>query len=53
MKVIAVCGSLIFVKEMMEVAEKMELEGIGNSTAAEIEFAKNLGKEIIYYEDIM
>ena len=26
---------------------------IGSSTASEIEFAKNLGKEILYYIDIM
>lgn len=27
MKVITICGSLKFYKEMMQVAEKMELEG--------------------------
>lgn len=27
MKIITVCGSLSFYKEMMEVTEKMELEG--------------------------
>ena len=27
MKVVIVCGSLIFYKEMMEVSEKTELEG--------------------------
>lgn len=27
MKIIAVCGSLRFVKEMMEITEKMELQG--------------------------
>lgn len=100
MKVITVCGSLRFYKEMMEVAEKMELEGncmlvpiynsarpnkddfteeeslmldkmhkekikladailvvnvddyIGSSTSKEIEFAKSLDKEIIYYTDL-
>lgn len=95
MKVISLCGSLKFKKEMMEIAEKMGLEGnciltpvypilenferteeqlkklkeaqfkrielsdaillvnvnnyIGNSTNLEIEYAKKLGKEIIYY----
>ena len=99
MKIITVCGSLSFYKEMMEVTEKMELEGncmlvpiynpsrpskdafteeealmldkmhkerikladailvvnvdgyIGNSTIKEIEFAKALNKEIMYYTD--
>ena len=95
MKVITLCGSLKFKKQMMEVAEKLALEGnciitpvyptkedytrtdeqmenlkmahfkkiemsdailvvdvnnyIGNSTKLEIEFAKKLDKEIIYY----
>ena len=95
MKVITLCGSLKFQKEMMVIAEKMSLEGnciltpvystsenvvrteeqliklkeahfkkielsdailvvnvnnyIGNSTNLEIEYAKKLGKEIIYY----
>lgn len=101
MKVITVCGSLRFVKEIMEIAEKMELQGncmlvpiynkertdkdsfteeealmlgkmhqekiklsdailvvdvngyIGNATKKEIEFAKSLNKEIIYYTDLM
>lgn len=101
MKIITVCGSLRFVKEMMEITEKMELQGncmlvpiynpnkaskddfteeealmldkthkerikladailvvnvdnyIGNSTKSEIEFAKLLNKEIIYYTDII
>lgn len=101
MKIITVCGSLRFVKEMMEISEKMELEGncmlvpicnsnrphkdaftvdellmldkmhkekiklsdailvvnvdgcIGNSTKSEIEFAKSLKKEIIYYTDLI
>lgn len=100
MKIITVCGSLKFYKEMMEVTEKMELQGncmlvpiynpsksnkddfteeealmldkmhkekiklsdailvvnvnnyIGSSTKSEIEFAKSLNKEIIYYTDI-
>ncbi len=99
MKIITVCGSLRFQKEMMEITEKMELEGncmlsviyptkedkdaytekeaemldkmhkekiklsdailvvnvndyIGSSTKSEIEFAKSLGKEIIYYTDL-
>ena len=97
MKVITLCGSLKFQKEMMIVAEKMALEGdciltpvyptienlkrseeqlqklkeehfkrielsdailvinvnnyIGNSTSLEIQYAKDLGKEIIYYTD--
>ena len=95
MKVITLCGSLKFQKEMMKVAEEMSLEGyciltpvypvleninrteeqlvrvkkahfkrielsdtilvlnvdnyIGNSTSLEIDYAKKLGKEIIYY----
>lgn len=101
MKVITVCGSLRFYKEMMEITEKMELEGncmlvpiynpskpnkdafteeealmldkmhkerikladailvvnvdgyIGNSTRNEIEYAKSLNKEIIYYSDLL
>lgn len=99
MKIITVCGSLRFYKEMMDITEKMELEGncmlvpiynpsksskddfteeealmldkmhkerikladailvvnvdgyIGNSTSKEIEFAKALNKEIMYYTD--
>lgn len=100
MKIITVCGSLKFQKEMMEISEKMELKGncmltpiyptksdkddytedevlmldkmhkekiklsnailvvnvnnyIGYSTNNEIEFAKSLDKEIIYYTDLM
>lgn len=101
MKVITVCGSLRFYKEMMDITEKMELQGncmlvpiynplnhskddfteeevlilnnmhkekiklsdailvvnvgnyIGNSTKNEIEFAKSLNKEIIYYTDLI
>lgn len=100
MKIITVCGSLRFYKEMMELTEKMELQGncmlvpiynptrsnkddfteeealmldkmhkerikladailvvnvdgyIGNSTSKEIEYAKSLGKEVIYYTDL-
>lgn len=100
MKTITVCGSLKFYKEMMEITEKMELEGncmlvpiynpsrpnkddfteeealmldkmhkerikladailvvnvdgyIGNSTKKEIEYARVLGKEVIYYTDL-
>ena len=98
MKIITLCGSLRFQKEMMIVAEKMALEGdciltpvyptidnlkrseeqlqklkeehfkrielsdailvinvnnyIGNSTSLEIQYAKDLGKEIIYYTDL-
>lgn len=101
MKIITVCGSLRFVKEMMEITEKMELQGncmlvpiynpnksskddfteeealildkmhkeriklsdailivnvngyIGSSTKSEIDFAKSLNKEIIYYTDLI
>lgn len=100
MKIITICGSLRFKKEMMEISEKMELMGncvltpiyptkedkddyteeevvildkmhkekiklsdailvvnvdnyIGNSTKSEIEFAKSLNKEIIYYMDMI
>ena len=99
MKIVTLCGSLKFQKEMMVIAEKMALEGyciltpvyqilenvertekqlmklkeehfkrielsdailvvnvneyIGNSTNLEIEYAKKLGKEIIYYMDII
>lgn len=99
MKIITLCGSLKFQKEMMTIAEKMALEGyciltpvypvlenvektekqliklkeehlkrielsdailvvnvnnyIGNSTNIEMEYAKKLGKEIIYYTDIV
>lgn len=100
MKVITICGSLKYQKEMMEIAERMELEGncvltviyptkkdkddyteeefkmfdkmhkekikisdailvvnvnnyIGKGTQSEIDFARDLGKEIIYYTDII
>lgn len=100
MKIITVCGSYKFKREMIEMAEKMTLLGncvitpndlvkpnkgdytedeilmidkmhkekikisdailvinvnnyIGNSTKSEIEYAKNINKEIIYYEDII
>ncbi len=101
MKIITVCGSLKFVKEMMEITEKLELEGncmlvpiynpsrpnkdsfteeealmldkmhkekikladailvvnvnnyIGSNTTKEIEYAKSLNKEIIYYTDLI
>jgi len=100
MEIITVCGSLRFYKEMMEIAEKMELKGncmlvpiynpnkpskddfteeealmldkmhkekiklsdqilvvnvnnyIGDSTKKEIEYARSLKKEIMYYTDI-
>lgn len=99
MKIITICGSMRYTKEMLSVAEKIELEGnvvllplynssqkkkiytkaqykvleavhkeriklaetilvvnidnyIGESTNKEIEFAKKLGKEIIYYTDL-
>ena len=99
MKIITLCGSFKFKKEMMEIAEKIALKGnciitptyhviedyeitdeqlrklkeehfkkieladailvvnvnnyIGNSTNLEIEYAKKLGKEIIYYTDLI
>ena len=99
MKIITLCGSLKFQKEMMVVAQKMALEGnciltptykvienieiteeqitmlkeahfkriefsdailvvnvnnyIGYYKNLEIEYAKKLGKEIIYYTDLM
>ncbi len=100
MRVITVCGSYKFKKEMMEITEKMTLEGncmltpielsrenketytedealtigkmhkekiklsdailvvnvngyIGNSTNSEIEYAKSLNKEILYYTDLI
>lgn len=99
MKIITLCGSMRFQKEMMEVAQKLALDGkcvltpvyqvlknsniteeqliklkqahfkrielsdailvinvnnyIGNSTNLEIEYAKELGKEIMYYTDLI
>ena len=100
MKVITVCRSLRFIEEMLQISEKLELEGnsvllpiynpnknkdafnsdeilmlskmhkekiklsdavlvvnvdgyIGNSTKDEMEFAKKLNKEIIYYTDLL
>ncbi len=99
MKIITLCGSLKFQKEMMEIAEKVALDGnciltpvypvldnikrteeqlvklkeahfkrielsdailvinvnnyIGNSTNLEIDYAKKLGKRIIYYTDLI
>lgn len=101
MKIITVCGSLRFKKEMIYISEKVELERnlvispiypsnevdkdaytdeeveildemhkekikisdailvvnvdnyIGSSTASEIEYAKKLGKELLYYTDII
>ena len=99
MKIVTLCGSLKFQKEMMTVAEKMALEGyciltpvyfvsekiditkkqlinlkeahfkrielsdailvvninnyIGDSTNLEIDYAKKLGKKIIYYTDLI
>ena len=99
MKIITLCGSLKFQKEMMIIAEKMALKGnciltpvypiiencertdeqleklkkthfkrielsdailvinknnyIGDSTKLEIEYAKKLGKEIMYYTDLI
>ena len=97
MKIITLCGSFRFQKEMMKVAEELALKGnciltpvypvlenlkrteeqmqklkeahfkrielsdailvvnvnnyIGSSTKLEIEYAKKLGKEILYYEN--
>lgn len=100
MKIITVCGSYKFKKEMIEITEKMALSGncmltpieltkpnkedyteeeasmidkmhkekiklsdailvvdvdgyIGNSTKGEIEYAKSLNKEILYYTDFI
>lgn len=100
MKIITVCGSYKFKKEMIEITEIMTLKGncmltpneltssskdaytkeeiqmidqmhkekikisdailvvdvggyIGSSTKSEIEYAKNLNKEIIYYTDLV
>lgn len=100
MRVITVCGSYQFNKEMAEITEKLALDGncmitpieltksdksayskenlavlgtihkekirlsdailvvdvdgyIGESTKSEIEFAKTLGKDIIYYTDLI
>lgn len=100
MKIITVCGSYKFKKEMIEITEKFALQGncmitpieltksdknaytenealildkmhkekiklsdailvvnvngyIGNSTNSEIEYAKSLDKEILYYTDLM
>ncbi len=100
MKIITICGSYKFKKEMAEIAEEMTLKGncvimpneltktnkedytkeeilmidkmhkekikisdailvvdvnwyIGNSTKSEIEYAKSLNKEILYYTDLI
>ena len=99
MKIITVCGSYRFQKEINEITEKMELEGncmltpidltkpsnfyteddfvilgnmhkekikisdailvvnvngyIGEDTRSEIDYAKSLNKEIIYYNDLI
>ena len=99
MKIITMCGSLEFQKEMMKVAEKIALDGycvltpvypvleniertkeqliklkeahfkrielsdailvvninnyIGDSTKLEIDYAKKIGKEIIYYTNLI
>ena len=99
MKVVTICGSYKLKKEMIDIAEKLTLEGncvlmpnelsrnskddytleealmidkmhkekiklsdailvvnvngyIGSSTKSEIEYAKNLNKEIMYYTDL-
>lgn len=97
MKIITICGSFKFEKEMKKISEKLEVQGncvltpiyptkkldkyredeilmlekahkekikisdsifvvnvgnyIGSSTKSEIELAKKLGKEILYYTD--
>lgn len=101
MKIITICGSMKFVRKMMEISEKVELQGnvvlmpiynpsrpnkeaftneevlildklhreriklsdailvvnvngyIGSSTKSEIEYAKSLNKEVIYYTDLI
>ena len=101
MKIITICGSMKFIQDMMEISEKVELQGnvvlmpvynpsrpnkeaftseeilmldqmhrekiklsdailvvnvdgyIGSSTKSEIEYAKSLNKEIIYYTDLI
>ncbi len=99
MKIITLCGSLKFQKEMMDIAEKLSLKGnciltpvypvlenyerteeqleklkeahfkrieisdailvinkdnyVGKSTNLEMEYARKLQKEIIYYTDLM
>ncbi len=101
MKIITICGSMRFVREMMEISERIELQGnvvlmpiynpsrpnkesftseevlildkmhreriklseailvvnvngyIGSSTKNEIEYAKSLNKEVIYYTDLI
>ena len=99
MKIITLCGSLKFKKEMITIAEKMALDGyciltpvypvsedikrtkeqliklkeahfkrielsdailvvninnyIGESTNLEIDYTKKIGKEIIYYTDLL
>ena len=91
MKVITICGSMRYKKEMMKVTEELELKGyciltsmyqvtsnieinekqhfkriemsdailalnidnyIGESTKLEIDYAKKLNKEILYYTDL-
>lgn len=59
MKIVTLCGSLKFQKEMMTVAEKMALEGyciltpVYSVSDLEIDYAKKLGKKIIYYTDLI
>ncbi len=101
MKIITICGSMKFIREMMEISERVELQGnvvlmpiynpsrpnkesftseevlildkmhreriklsdailvinvngyIGSSTKNEIEYAKSLNKEVIYYTDLI
>ena len=65
-KVITICGSMRYSKEMMKISEELELKKayaviqciynidgyIGKSTRNEIEYAINNGKEVIYHETI-
>ncbi len=58
MKIVTICGSFKFQKEMLEIGEKLSLEGycvlhryVGESTKNEIEYAKKLNKEIMYYDE--
>lgn len=54
MKIITLCGSLKFQKEISDTILVVNVNNyIGNSTNLEIEYAKKLGKEIIYYTDLM
>ena len=51
MKIITICGSLKFKKEMTEITEKMTLKG--NCMLTPNELAKSLDKEVMYYTDLI